>query len=657
MAHAEPRLAGGNDARLVAYPVLLAPGERFCQTGERVPPDAATLQLDAGTEGRPGPPLAVTVGARRSQVAGGYRDGPLTVPVPAGGGTPMTVCVRNEGDRRVFLAGQTNALAIPPGLAATVDGAPLPAVARTLYWRDGEESGWEIAGTVLDRWSRVTALGAVTPWLALGLFGIVVVAAVALAARGRAGPLACAAVATCAAAAWALTTPAFQVPDEPQHVAYAQYLAETGKVPRPVAGQVFSPEEGVVFAAVRFNHVFGNASGRPPWSADVSRQVDGALAEDPGSEPDGAGSNTTNNPPLYYGLQTIPLTVTQGGDFLDRLLAMRILSALLAGLTAAFTVLFLRELLPGRPWAWAAGALALAVHPLLGFISGGVNNDAALFAAGAALLWLIARAFRRGLDRSTAVGIGAAFGLGLIAKATMVAAAPGLLVVLAALLARAHGRERRGVLGLAALAAAVAAVPVAIYLLFNATVWDRPLWSNPPGTGPPAPGGPEPSLKGFVSYLWQFYLPRLPFMADQQAGLPLNQVWFKGFVGKFGWLDTMFPAAAYTIAVGIFAAVTALATRALWRARVSVRRRWPELAAYVALVIGFLLVIAWPGYNGRLDNGYVFEQTRYLLPLGALYAALIAAAALGAGRASARRWPSRSSCSRAGTLCCRPCSS
>jgi hypothetical protein len=43
-------------------------------------------------------------------------------------------------------------------------------------------------------------------------------------------------------------------------------------------------------------------------------------------------------------------------------------------------------------------------------------------------------------------------------------------------------------------------------------------------------------------------------------------------------------------------------------------------------------VVAWAGYRGRLDNGQIFEQARYLLPLGALYAALIALAACATGR-------------------------
>ncbi|MGH2948644.1 MAG: hypothetical protein ACRDPC_20705, partial [Solirubrobacteraceae bacterium] len=202
-----------------------------------------------------------------------------------------------------------------------------------------------------------------------------------------------------------------------------------------------------------------------------------------------------------------------------------------------------------------------------------------------------------------------------------------------AVLLRREGPEGRGrLLRLAGLATAVAATPVIAYIVLNTTVWDRPLWSTGvPGTTT-ATGGRSPQLTQFLGYLWQFYLPRLPFMADQQAGLPLFNVWFQGFIGRYGWLDTSFPGWAYDVALAVFAVVGALAARALWVARRTLAGRRGEVLAYAAIVAGFLLVVAWAGYSGRLTNGFVFEQARYLLPLGALYAALVALAARGAGR-------------------------
>jgi hypothetical protein len=121
-------------------------------------------------------------------------------------------------------------------------------------------------------------------------------------------------------------------------------------------------------------------------------------------------------------------------------------------------------------------------------------------------------------------------------------------------------------------------------------------------------------------------------MADQQAGLPLFNVWFQGFVGRYGWLDTSFPLWAYDVALALLVAIGALAARALWVARRTLAGRRDELLAYAAIVAGFLVVVAWAGYTGRLSSGFVFEQARYLLPLGALYAGFVALAARGAGR-------------------------
>ena len=213
-------------------------------------------------------------------------------------------------------------------------------------------------------------------------------------------------------------------------------------------------------------------------------------------------------------------------------------------------------------------------------------------------------------------------------KATLVGLVPGLLVALpwcsCAVPAsaphaatRGAGRRHRG-------------LPVIAYVALNQMVWDRPLWSGVPGSDA-ATGGRPAQVREFLSYLWQFYLPRLPFMVELQSGLPVFNVWFKGLIGRYGWLDTTFPEWVYTVAVSVFGVVLALAARALWRARAVVSRRGGEVLAYVVLVAGFLLLVGWAGYSGRLANGFIFEQTRYLLPLGALYAALLAVAAKGAG--------------------------
>ena len=62
------------------------------------------------------------------------------------------------------------------------------------------------------------------------------------------------------------------------------------------------------------------------------------------------------------------------------------------------------------------------------------------------------------------------------------------------------------------------------------------------------------------------------------------------------------------------------------------RSRLWELATYVLLTFGLLLLISGTAFVARLDGAAGYEQPRYLFPLLALYGALIALAARGAGK-------------------------
>ena len=71
----------------------------------------------------------------------------------------------------------------------------------------------------------------------------------------------CALVAFLNSSAWAVWTPPLQAPDEPAHVYYVQYLAETGKVPRPGPTDTKSEEEQTVEAGVHRADIVATSSG------------------------------------------------------------------------------------------------------------------------------------------------------------------------------------------------------------------------------------------------------------------------------------------------------------------------------------------------------------------------------------------------------------
>jgi 4-amino-4-deoxy-L-arabinose transferase-like glycosyltransferase len=441
----------------------------------------------------------------------------------------------------------------------------------------------------------------------------------------------CAAAACSTTLAWSLLTPPFHVPDEIAHFAYSQYIVESdGKLPRPIAGTVYSDEEQRTMDALAFTAVIGHADNRPPWTKVEERAVNSVEASHPSRLSDGGQSVVTNNPPLYYLLEAVPYALSPSHDILDRLAFMRLLSALLAGITVLVVYLFLREVLPGTPWAWTVGGLAAAFQPLFGFIDGGVNNDALLYLGSALVFFSLARAFRRGLTARRGALIGGAVAIGVLGKATLLAFLPAVGFALLVLIWRAGPQGRLAALKAALVAVGVAAAPVVVYALLNETVWDRPLWSG--GEVTTSVNGRAPIFKEQLSYLWQLYLPRLPFMDDQfPASFPPWETWFKGSIGRYGWLDYGFDLWVYKLALAVFVVLAALCAKALIERRHALCARRSELATYALAAAGLCTLIAVAGYRAKL-GGQPFEQARYLMPLLPLYAAFAALAARGAGR-------------------------
>ena len=448
---------------------------------------------------------------------------------------------------------------------------------------------------------------------------------------------ACALVAVLIAAAWGAVTPPFEVPDETAHVAYAQYLGETGRIPNDPTRGVFSSDEGALIDALLFSTTVGRPGNGSIWYEAQDLGVDDAERRPLARGNAGGIQSNSNQPPLYYALTIPAYTASPWDGLLERIALMRLVSALLAGFTTLFVFMFLREVLVER-WTWTVGALAVAFQPVFGFISGGVTPDALLATASAALFFGMARAFRRGLTPGVGVGIGAALAVGALAKLNFIALIPGAVLGLALLVWRS--RDRMRALVPATTAVILLGVAAGAYILLNLFVWDRSAWGGGEASAATNVGGAagvEPlGLTNQLGYTWQLYLPRLPFMNDQFDYFPLYTTWFKGAVGLFGWLDTPFPEWAYHVALAIVVPIVVLSIVAVVARRRSVLARWPEVLTYAALAGGLLAAIGFSGIRYRHDSGQIFEQARYLLPLLPLYGLAVALAALGAGRRYAK---------------------
>ena len=441
----------------------------------------------------------------------------------------------------------------------------------------------------------------------------------------------CALVAFLNAAAWSIVTPGFQVPDEQSHYAYSEYVAQYGRPPIPAETDRFSPSQTIAMADLKYGTIQFLTENGTIWSATEQARLRRDLARFPERSGGNGGAKTVGGePPLYYALEAIPYKLAASGTVLDRLVLMRLLSALLGAATVLLIYLFLREALPASPWTWTVGALGVAFQPLFGFITGGVNSDALLYAASAGLFFLLARSFRRGFTLPLALALGATMAVGILTKFNYVGLFPGVGVALLVLAARHEDGWSLRALRLPALTLAIPLAAMGLEMTLNANVWDRPT------IGASASAfsleGLEPSVGSALSYVWQFYLVPLPGMTHYISPFPLRDQWLNGYVGLYGWADTYFRQSVYDAAPIPLAAVALLALRTLVVERGAVVRRRAELLVYVLLGVSFMVFVAMASYIIYVRFTESVAQMRYLFPLLSLYAGVLVLAARGAGR-------------------------
>lgn len=436
-------------------------------------------------------------------------------------------------------------------------------------------------------------------------------------------------------AAWAVLTPAFQGPDEFVHYGYVQQVAETGKPPTQSASFPSSSKE----LLTTLLDTPWSTTGKPSWSPRASEELStvlGRLDNTKGNRenPLNAGYQA-DNPPFYAYTMAVPYLVTRalGGDVLDRLVVMRLVSALYGALTIGLVLLLLRELFPRRRAAWWAGGLAVALQPAVGWLFGSLNNDLPVILAGTGVLWLLVRGFRRGLSPSLVVGLGGFVAIAMLSKVSgyilLVVAAYGLAI----LLLRSRVQWRRLAVPVV-LAVVVALIP---WLLVRELrdVTAQTVTSGIQGIGPTT--GAERNPRDFVSYLWQFYLPKLPFMDEQFATYPTYPLWqtyIQPFAGRFGWFEYGFSPGASGLMAGTLVVLLAAAGVAIARTRDVLRRYWQLGLLLVGSFVGYAVAVNVKGWQFRVDTNQNFEQVRYLFPMIGLYGVLVATALL----AFPRRW-------------------
>ena len=432
------------------------------------------------------------------------------------------------------------------------------------------------------------------------------------------------AVSALLAGTWACVTPAFQAPDEQRHYTYTQSLAERFALPGDPDKPPFSTQITEGMAAMNADQVAGQRTVKPEWSPNADRAwaaTQAAAARDDGGGP----SPASTYPPASYAWEAIGYEAASSGSLFDQLLGARLMSAFWLPFTVLGTWLLAGELFGRRRLLQTVAASVPALAPMVVFISGSVSPDGMLYAVWSFALWLGVRAIKRGVPVKDGAAFFALVGLGCVVKATSFALLPAALLVAAYGLwaRREHGVARVVKLG------AIIAVPLALTLgawVLGAKLLDRLAAAQISDTTASAAGT---NWREMLSYVWQYYLPRLPGQTDYPiqpigGGYPLLQVWVTQGWGAFGWLEVKWAAGVYRV-LGVVTVVTgAGAAAALWRARRAIDWR---VASFLALAcLSLLAGLHWTDYHQLEAGSRGFMQSRYLFPVIAVFGAALAAA-------------------------------
>jgi 4-amino-4-deoxy-L-arabinose transferase-like glycosyltransferase len=649
LADSELRIAETNGVLDEVFVVDLRPGHEACQVNVLKPGDAAGARIFVGTHRRPGPPLTLLLRdgsgrvVRRGRLSRGYKDATWQV-VPFEPirrvGRDYALCFRSSG--RIALAGSPDGN-IDAFSELRLDGERQAGDLGYQLVEDGPESLFEFVPSIFRRASlfRPNWIGPWTYYVAaflLLLTGALAIGALIAATAGRLSTRAqvgsVAAVALLNALVWSIVMPSFQPPDEAAHYAYVASLVELDRRPStdPAApGGSYSAEANLAIGYTAVG-IVQYPERRPPWTEfeeDEWKAQDKTIEQRQPEFVGGGWTTVANYSPAYYALDAPVYAVADDSSVFKRLWLMRLVSVLMAAGTAVFAFLIGRELLPRVTWAPVAAGAAVGFQPMFAQIGGAVNNDNLLILLASLELYLLVRILRRGLTALSGLAVGVVLGLGIMAKPNMYAFVPVVAFALGWVIVRERRQWRTVAKPVALAVVAAALVTAGSYAAFHQSELVA-------GSATPT-GGSGGSFRALLSYLWQWYLPALPFMQDYwptagDVSVPAWDLYFRGFWADFAHLDTDFPSWVYVV-LGL---VSLGAIPAIVMAVVRERERRSVLVGQV-LVLGSAvaataLLVTYRSYLALIQsNVQPFAQGRYLLQTVVVVGAAVVLAARGLG--------------------------
>ena len=405
-------------------------------------------------------------------------------------------------------------------------------------------------------------------------------------------------------------------PDASAHFAYAQDLAENHHAPSRQSGTGSeSTELGTLYYQLNLEPILLHPEGKPTFSA-VDR-IQAALDKQPAAaRKNGTGPNAAANyPPVYYAYEAVAYELSPARSLLGRLFFMRLATTLLFVVTVWLTWLIAAELF-ARTWVRTLATGMVALQPKLGFGAGIINPDLMLVMVATGALLMALRLVRHGPTLGRVLWLAAFAGVGAIVHPRGLFLPPFAVIALGIAFVRGWPGRRR------ALAFGAAVVGITFTCVAISIAWSQghaggAISENPVGGF---------NARQFVSYLWQFYLPKLGVM-NPKVGPPeygYRQVYIDSYFSAFASFSVSYRPVILDLlqvlaGIGLVALWTTIVTR--WH---TVLARSREVAVCVVFFLGLMSLLHVVSYMNLRGSTDPVLTGRYLLPAVALYGCAIA---------------------------------
>jgi hypothetical protein len=416
--------------------------------------------------------------------------------------------------------------------------------------------------------------------------------------------------------AWAVVTAPLNGPDESAHFAYAQALAENHHAPSRTGGTgSVSSAAGTVYFGLNLEPILLHPEGKPTASA-IGR-IDAQLDKQPASAlKDGTGPNAAANyPPVYYAYEAVAYELSPARSLLGRMFFMRLATTLLLVVTVWLTWLIAAELFT-RTWVRTLATGLVALQPKLGFGGGIINPDLMLVMVATGALLMGLRLVRHGPTVGRVLWLAVFAGAGAVVHPRGLFLPPFAVIALGIAFVRAWPGRRRA-LGFAAAVVGITFACVAVSIAWSQAHAGGAISENPVGGF---------SAKQFLSYLWQFYLPKLSVM-DPKIGPPqygYRQVYIDSYFSAFA----SFSVSYRQVVLDLLQVLAGIGLVALWTTIVThwylVLARWREVTVCVVFFLGLMSLLHVVSYMNLRGSTDPVLTGRYLLPAVALYGCAIA---------------------------------